>query len=43
MKIVLGALMFLVAFASIAEAACPIGTRYQCYPTSNGKMQCGCY
>lgn len=26
-----------------AEAACPPGTRYQCFQTYSGKMNCGCY
>jgi len=30
------------ALATEAWAACPAGTRYQCYP-SNGKMVCGCF
>jgi hypothetical protein len=30
------------AAASIAQAACPPGTTYNCYPTYNGKMSCGC-
>lgn len=25
-----------------AQASCPPGTKYQCYPNGN-KMQCGCY
>lgn len=25
-----------------AKAACPPGTRYDCQPTYNGKMSCGC-
>lgn len=26
-----------------AFASCPAGTRYNCVPTYNGKMQCGCW
>lgn len=33
----------LLTASGIAAAACPVGTRYQCYPTPSGKMQCGCY
>ena len=25
-----------------AMASCPALTRYQCFPTPSGKMQCGC-
>lgn len=32
----------LAAAAAAAFASCPIGTRYQCYPTPSGKMMCGC-
>lgn len=42
MRILLAALM-LAASISTSQAACPVGTKYQCYPTMNGKMQCGCY
>lgn len=28
--------------ASAAFASCPRGTSYQCTPSWNGKMQCGC-
>ncbi|HEX2888663.1 hypothetical protein [Vineibacter terrae] len=31
-----------IAFVSVAHAACPPGTSYQCYPTYSGKMSCGC-
>lgn len=43
MKTVLAALVLSLGFIAVAEAACPVGTRYQCHPTYNGKMQCGCY
>lgn len=33
----------LVVGSSLAEAACPLGTKYQCRPTFSGKMQCGCF
>jgi hypothetical protein len=33
----------LIAATASALAACPIGTRYQCFSTPSGKMQCGCY
>jgi hypothetical protein len=33
----------LLLASGIAAAACPAGTRYQCYSTPSGKMQCGCY
>jgi hypothetical protein len=33
----------LLAATGAAIASCPVGTRYQCYPTPSGKMQCGCY
>lgn len=29
--------------AASAFASCPVGTRYNCVPTMNGKMQCGCW
>ena len=32
----------LAAFAFAAAASCPVGSRYQCYPTASGKMMCGC-
>lgn len=35
------AITLLVA-AGYAAASCPPLTRYQCFPTSSGKMQCGC-
>jgi hypothetical protein len=31
-----------VATISDASAACPKGTRYDCYQTFNGKQSCGC-
>lgn len=37
------ALAMLGVVSTAASAACPLGTRYQCHPTYNGKMQCGCY
>lgn len=43
MKAMLIAIALLGALATVAEAACPKGTRYQCNPTFGGKMQCGCY
>lgn len=43
MKTAIAALLLTLGFAAVAEAACPPGTRYQCQPTFNGKMQCGCY
>lgn len=42
---------FIFAFAALsmlmttiipADAACPPGTRYDCYTTYNGKQSCGC-
>jgi hypothetical protein len=35
--------IILAASAVTAFASCPIGTKYQCYPTGNGKMMCGCF
>lgn len=35
--------MILAATAVASFAACPAGTRYQCWPTSTGKQQCGCW
>jgi hypothetical protein len=32
----------LIAAAASAFASCPAGTRYQCFSTFGGKMQCGC-
>lgn len=32
----------LLTLAGIASAACPIGTRYDCQSTFNGKQSCGC-
>lgn len=32
---------FIVSVTS-ASAACPKGTRYDCYQTYNGKQSCGC-
>ena len=39
-KIIVGALLASFAFATFAS--CPIGTRYDCQSTFNGKMSCGC-
>ena len=39
-KIIVAA--FLASFAYASFAACPIGTRYDCQSTFNGKMSCGC-
>lgn len=36
-------LIALVLSSAVASAACPIGTRYQCVPMANGKLNCGCY
>lgn len=33
----------LLTVSGVAFAACPIGTKYKCYPTPSGKMACGCY
>ena len=33
----------LLVVAGYALASCPIGSRYQCFSTPSGKMQCGCY
>lgn len=43
MKRVTLTIIALVITTVAAAAACPAGTRYQCTPTLNGKMQCGCY
>lgn len=40
-KIILACIVVLLT-ASYASAACPKGTRYQCYPYGK-KMACGCY
>lgn len=40
-KVIIATVLALTAAA--AFAACPSGTRYQCWPTSSGKMNCGCY
>lgn len=42
-KSMLLAVAVLVTVGSVAHAACPVGTRYMCYPTINGKQMCGCY
>jgi hypothetical protein len=42
MKKVITAIV-LASAAFSALASCPVGTRYQCHPTLNGKMACGCY
>lgn len=34
--------IILIASSAAAFASCPVGTRYQCYPTATGKMMCGC-
>lgn len=40
----LSALALLATFIpQPAEARCPPGSKYQCYPSANGKMQCGCF
>ena len=44
---VMKALVLVTALAatlvsSVASAACPPGTRYDCYTTYNGKQSCGC-
>jgi len=36
------ALAAVVGYAVTAWAACPPGTSYNCYTTSNGKQSCGC-
>ena len=33
----------LLVATGYALASCPIGSRYQCFSTPSGKMQCGCY
>jgi hypothetical protein len=43
MKLIALALVALTLATTFAQAACPLGTRYQCKPTFSGKMQCGCY
>jgi hypothetical protein len=43
MKALLLAIALLVIGQTVAEAACPAGTRYMCYPQPNGKQQCGCF
>ena len=43
MKALFLAIALLIIGQTVAEAACPKGTRYMCNPTFNGKMQCGCY
>lgn len=35
--------VILASAAISAFAACPTGSRYQCFQTYTGKMQCGCY
>ena len=35
------AITLLIA-SGYAAASCPIGTRYDCQSTFNGKMSCGC-
>lgn len=32
----------LLAFGASVMAACPAGTRYDCYTTMSGKQSCGC-
>lgn len=41
MRAALASLM-LLASATVALAACPAGTSYQCYQGFNGKVVCGC-
>ena len=43
MRVIVLTLALIAAGATAASAACPAGTRYQCFPSVNGKMQCGCY
>jgi len=40
-KSIAAIVLAIVSFS--AFAACPAGTRYQCFSTLSGKMQCGCY
>jgi hypothetical protein len=42
MKIALILALALISFASAAWAACPAGTRYECYQGYNGKVICAC-
>lgn len=44
MKIKMAILAALIVggFVAQAMAACPPGTAYNCYTTSNGKQSCGC-
>lgn len=35
--------IFLASTAISVFASCPAGSRYQCFQTWTGKMQCGCY
>ena len=42
MKKLIITVTFLIA-TSYALASCPIGSRYQCFSTPSGKMQCGCF
>jgi hypothetical protein len=39
----LAAVAMLVTAIAPANASCPAGSKYQCYPSGNGKMQCGCF
>jgi hypothetical protein len=43
MKKITIAILLLTASTYVAQAACPAGTRYMCYPSAGGKQQCGCY
>lgn len=43
LKKLAAAALLLGTMAVVAEAACPAGTKYMCYPGSNGKQLCGCY
>lgn len=43
MKAVALAIALFALAVSAAEAACPLGTKYQCRPSYGGKMQCGCF
>jgi hypothetical protein len=38
----LAALSFLATTIIPANAACPLGTRYDCQTMPNGKQSCGC-
>jgi hypothetical protein len=40
--LVLAATLAATLITSTAYAACPAGTRYDCYTTFNGKQSCGC-